>query len=226
VDEAEALHRAHDEIPLARSHGVFAASSALVPRTRVTKRTMFANFQRHLITIPNFEDVVHKEPATRANSRPIEKIEKRYQAIRTDFDLYHLHRPVASEMEDYRVPAAQQIGDHGWGIWFVAHGDRERVEDLLGDLRYIGAKRMPILKPEIIEAAPTDLPGLLGHDGTVLRPVPCASDFAPEKFTRSFERYRPPYWHSSLAADPVLCYVPPQTMWPNEGRIKQMIGVD
>jgi hypothetical protein len=216
VDEADALCRAHAEIPLWQTKGVYSGSAALVPRTQVTQRIIYGSFHRFITAMPNF-DMFEPNPMTRANGRQFEKVEKTYQTFVSMHDEYHLHRP-----------NREVDGDRQWGLWFAGFGDRAAVEDLMSGLRYIGAKRTPIRKPIFHDARPSEMPGLLGHDGTVLRPVPVSTPgFVPTgDYDCAYERFRPPYWQQShLAGDPVFCYIPSQIMRRDLGEIKHAIGV-
>lgn len=213
VPDDEALVRAHTEIPLEKVNSVFAGSSAMVPRVRVKERTIYGSFQRFVTALPNF-DMFEAKVTQRVDAHPFDKIEKTYQTVKSVHHEYHL----------------QQSHNDGseYGIWFAGYGDRDRVKNLMDDLRHIGAKRAPIQQPEFFDARPTSSPGLIGHDGTVMRPVPCDSGFEPEpgKFGQSFERSLPPYWgRSVLARDPVQCYVPPQLVWQSSHEIQRVIGV-
>lgn len=215
IEEDEALRRAHSEIPLSRTKSVYAGSSALFPRTQTHSRTRYGSLQKHIAAIPNFDTVIAKSLSEKRKVERFDRIEGIYQTFGSVFLSYDLHRPTPEEM------------DHGFGIWFVGYGDRDETEKLMIDgLNYIGAKRTPIYTPVFYEAIPSKSPGLLGHDGSVLRPIPQSDgDPGSMKFSQAFERYHPPYWRSSLASDPVLCYVPPTTMWRNVGEIKRSIGV-
>lgn len=204
VEQDEAIRRGNSEIPLAQSHGVFAGSSALIQRCVVTSFSISGSFERHLLAIPEPETIIARNEMKRKNSRPFDMVAARYGNLFNTYDQHHVN------------------GVDGGGIWFMAHGDRPAVESLLSGLKRIGAKRRPVVSVTFYDAESSELPGIVGHDGTLLRPVPCSSGFTPPgKFATAEETFRPPYWNGARQ----MCYVPPSLMWDSVGRIRHAIGV-
>ena len=200
VDDQEAIQRANRDIPLAQSHGVFCGSSALIARCPTSYFTVIGSLERHLVAIPDVEIMLEKNIPKRKTSREFDRVNKRYQNILTRYEQYHI--------------------ETDQGIWFAAYGDRAKIEELLTGLRVIGTKRRQVSSVDFYDAEPSAHPGLVGHDGTVLRPVPCSSGLTVSKFAIADERYRPPYWQGEQER----CYVPPRVTWDNVGQITRAIG--
>jgi CRISPR type IV-associated protein Csf3 len=115
----------------------------------------------------------------------------------------------------------------GLGVWFIAHGDRPAVADLLSDLTHIGAKTN-IGYGKVAHISYHDLPpsryaGLMTPTGDVLRPIPKdsveSSAMKPRRYSFAEEAYRPPYWREHRTT----CYVPAQRFWDYPA-IMTMVG--
>lgn len=90
-------------------------------------------------------------------------------------------------------------------IYFFARGDRARIEQLVGDLQFIGTKRnvgfgeITSVTIEALESVWPHFP-ILMPDGTPARPLPL--DFfqtiSNADYVDSFERYAPPYFSGDI----------------------------
>jgi hypothetical protein len=201
IEEDEALRRAHAEIPLAEAHGVYCGSSAMIARCPTSTHTVIGSLDRHLLAVPDVHTMVQPNEQKRSGMREFDLVSKRFQNEMTRYQQHHV--------------------DPDTGIWFTGHGDRTKVEMLLADLKLIGTKRRPVRAVEFYEAEPSPLSGIVSHDGTVLRPVPCSSRLQPKHYRIAEERWRPPYWKGPQTR----CYIPPVATWDNGGQIEHLIGV-
>jgi hypothetical protein len=199
IDFEESVRRANNDIPLVVSHGVFAGSSMMIPRSQRKSYQITGSLERHLLAIPDIEQKMEKNQKTRANARDFDDIDKAYVGIMSSFTEYEAEFVV-----------------------FTGDGDIDAVQKLLERLKItgFGTKRRAKVKAISVREVPRDgIPGIMTGSGIVLRPVSCDSDIIPQQFIVVEERVRPPYWEG----EQIKCFVPPHDMW-DFSKIEQMIG--
>ena len=92
-------------------------------------------------------------------------------------------------------------------IYFYITGDKDKIEELLKDIKYLGKKRkigFGFTEEYSIEEI-AENKGIFIDDTTVSKPVPC-SQFSVNTHRVMFYRAYPPYW---LKENKVACYMPP-----------------
>ena len=180
-DEHEDLERAHSEIPLRCTNGLWHASAAVYEKQDTGRFAFVANLRAMHDLDPNLV-------AKNAQG----KLHRSLGLTR--------RRDFGAVLNSYSIFSTPQI------TWY-AEGDASAVERLMSGVHFIGKRRangFGEIKSFSIEQA--DLDGLLGNFGEPLRPIP-EELFAGDKTSlRADAAWKPAYWHPDNRA---ICFVPP-----------------
>jgi len=179
-DEHEDLERAHQEIPLRCTNGLWHASAAIFERQDTGRFAFVANLRAMHDLDP---DLVAKNAQGRLH-RSLGLTRRR------DF---------GAVMNSYSMISVSTIS------WY-AEGDASAVERLISGVHFIGKRRangFGEIRSFSIE--PAELDGLLGNFGEPLRPTPEAYFAGDKKSLRVDAAWKPAYWHPDNRA---ICFVP------------------
>lgn len=179
-DQHEDLEKAHRDIPLRCTNGLWHASAAIYEKLDTRRFAFVANLRAMHDLDP---DLVARNPQGRLH-RSLGLTRRR------DF---------GAVLNSYSMFSADSIS------WY-AEGDAPAVERLISDIHFIGKRRAngfgEILRYSI---EPTDLDGLIGNFGEPLRPIPESLFNGDKTSLRADSAWRPAYWHPDNRA---ICFVP------------------
>ena len=178
------LERAHNDLPLKRTEGVWHASAALLDRWHSGRMGFVANLRAmHDMDL----DLIARKP----DGQPHTKLGL---TRRRDF---------GAVMNSYHAHSASTIS------WY-AQGNADAVERLLRGVGFIGKRRASGFGQVTgLRVEPDDLNGVVGHFGEPLRPVPVSvfrDTFGGDATSlRADAAWRPAYWNPDNRA---ICHVP------------------
>jgi len=179
-DQTGDIEKAHSQIPLANSHGLWHGSAAIVEKTDMGRTAFVANLRA-------MHDLDHELIAKN-------KYGKVHRAIgltrRSDF---------GAVMNSYKSFSAPEI------TWY-ATGDAAKVEALLSAVEFIGKRRASGYGQVVgLRIEDGDLDGITGHFGEPLRPVPVELFSGDKTALKADTAWRPAYWHPTNRA---ICFAP------------------
>ena len=179
-DEHGDLERAHSEIPLQCTEGLWHASAAIYEKQDSGRFAFVANLRA-------MHDLELGLIAQNAQGKPHRSLGL---TRRRDF---------GAVMNSYRVFSAESISWYG-------QGDTNRIEGLLSGLHFIGKRRANGFGEVAgYSIEPAELNGLLGPFDEPLRPIPEALFTGDTTSLRADAAWKPAYWHPENRA---VCYVP------------------
>jgi len=179
-DEHGDLERAHSEIPLQCTEGLWHASAAIYEKQDSGRFAFVANLRA-------MHDLELGLIAQNAQGKPHRSLGL---TRRRDF---------GAVMNSYRVFSAESISWYG-------QGDTNRIEGLLSGLHFIGKRRANGFGEVAgYSIEPAELNGLLGPFDEPLRPIPEALFKGDTTSLRADAAWKPAYWHPENRA---VCYVP------------------
>jgi hypothetical protein len=176
------LEKAHADIPLKNTNGLWHASAAIIEKIDTEKKGFVANLHAgHDLDL----DLVLKNK--NGNVHKAIGLTRR--------------RDYGAVFNSYRMFTATEI------TWY-ANGDREQIQLLLSEVEFIGKRRASgfgQVSNLIIEES--DIDGVSGLFGEPLRPVPVDMFNGDKSSLRADAAWRPAYWHP---LNRTVCYVPAQ----------------
>lgn len=174
------LERAHSEIPLQRTQGLWHASGAVFEKQDDASVSFVANLQaRHDLDL----DLIARNKA--GNTHTAMGLTRR--------------RDFGAVMNSYRMLTVPEI------TWY-AEGDVQTVEHLLHDVGFIGKRRASGYgQVATVRLEPDELDGVTGFFGEPLRPVPVELFKGDQTALKADAAWRPAYWHPENRA---ICFVP------------------
>lgn len=179
-DQCGDLEKAHADIPLKNSNGLWYGSAAIFEKIDTEKKGFVANLHaRHDLDL----DLVAKNK--------VGNVHKSIGLTR--------RRDYGAVFNSYRMYTAREI------TWY-ATGDKEQIQVLLSELEFIGKRRASgfgQVANLVIEDA--DIDGVTGFFGEPLRPVPTEMFSGDKSALRADTAWRPAYWHPLNRA---VCFVP------------------
>ena len=100
-------------------------------------------------------------------------------------------------------------------FWFC--GDKDKVEDLLGDLTHIGVRRAAGFgRVSFVLIRKSADYSVFDHNNNPARPVPILEVSNPKNnWSRDYTRSTPPYW---FPEDRTMCFVPPPYRWLTQSK--------
>jgi len=201
---AARLGRAHDDLPLERSEGLWHASAALM------ETTVFGVA----------EEACKRVAALRRDSIPAGLLDGLPKAERS-IDAMSPHRPRLNEYPSLRGATA---------LWFSGRGEPGAVLDLLSEVTGLGAMAGTghgrVTGMELVETDDAPLAGIALSDGGPARAVPAARWLAlgfakPDRALVAAQRWYGPYWERSSD----LCLSPMQTdLTGSQSEIRKLVG--
>lgn len=179
-DQSGNVEKAHSEIPLANSRGLWHGSAAIVEKTDIGRIAFVANLRAmHDLN----DDLIAKN-----------KLGKVHAAIGLT-----RRRNYGAVMNSYKLFTAPEI------TWY-ATGDAAKIESLLSGVEFIGKRRASGYGQVIgLRIEKGELDGVNGHFGEPLRPVPVELFSGEKAALRADAAWRPAYWHP---ANRSICFVP------------------
>lgn len=179
-DQTGDLEKAHSEIPLQNTSGLWHASAAVVEKQDAGRVSFVANLQaKHDFDL----DLIARNKL--GNTHTAMGLTRR--------------RDFGAVMNSYRVFTAPAI------TWY-AQGDMQAVEQLLRDVPFIGKRRASGYGQVTgVELLPDELDGVTGFFGEPLRPVPVDLFKGDDSALKADAAWRPAYWHPENRA---ICFVP------------------
>lgn len=176
------LERAHSEIPLQRTEGLWHASAAIFERQDSGKFAFVANLRA-------MHDLEIGLIARNAQGKPHKSLGL---TRRRDF---------GAVMNSYRMFSTKSISWYG-------QGDTKRIEGLVSGIHFIGKRRANGFGEVAgYSIEPADLDGLLGSFDEPLRPIPEPLFTGDTSSLRADAAWKPAYWHPENRA---VCFVPDQ----------------
>ena len=179
-DEHGDLERAHSEIPLQCTDGLWHASAAIYEKQDAGRFAFVANLR-----------AMHDLDLNLIARNPQGKPHKSIGLTR--------RRDFGAVMNSYRTFSTESISWYG-------QGDIKRIEELISGIHFIGKRRGSGFG-EIagFSIEPADLDGLLGPFAEPLRPIPEGLFKGDTRSLRADAAWKPAYWHPESRA---VCYVP------------------
>lgn len=179
-DQTDDLERAHREIPLAQTSGLWHGSAAIYETTSAGRQAFVANLRA-------------------AHDLDIDLIAKNKQGkTHTTIGLAR-RREFGAVMNSYRVFTTQTI------TWF-GEGDVAKVQELVSTLDFIGKRRANGFgEIKSFEIEPSETDGVLGMFGEPLRPIPVELYKGDPSALKGDAAWRPAYWHPENRA---ICFLP------------------
>lgn len=177
------VERAHAEIPLDRSSGVWAGSQAFIDGNSPLRGVMIVGSIRADMEIT--PDMIRPNGGRKALPR------------------------IDSARGDYQNSLSEYTSINADAVWFCGTGDVAAVKDLLSDASGIGTKRSvgygQVSRIDVREVTGHHV-GLALADGSPARPVPVSiwGKLSNQRAALNAERFQPPYWQGDYA----LCAVP------------------
>jgi hypothetical protein len=179
-DEHGDLERAHSEIPLQCTDGLWHASAAIYEKQDAGRIAFVANLRAMHDLDP---DLLAKNPKGAIHRRIGLSRRQDYGAV----------------MRSYRQISVDSISWYG-------EGDIKRIEELISGIHFIGKRRgsgFGEIAGFSMESA--DLDGLQGPFDEPLRPIPEGLFKGDTSSLRADAAWKPAYWHPENRA---VCYVP------------------
>jgi len=174
------LEKAHSEIPLLNTNGLWHGSAAIYEKNDFEKKVFVANLRA-------MHDLDLDLIAKKSDGSP----HKTLGATR--------RRDFGAVLNKYSMVSAPSIS------WY-ALGDKEKIHQLLSDVEFIGKRRASgygQVKDLQIEEA--ELDGVVGHFGEPLRPVPIDLFNGDKASLKVDASWKPAYWNPVNRA---ICFVP------------------
>jgi hypothetical protein len=179
-DEHGDIDRAHSEIPLAQTEGLWHGSAAVYEKTSTGRQAFVANLRA-------------------SHDLDIEHVAKNKQGKPHAALGLARRREFGAVMNAYRIFTAESI------TWY-GEGDAERVSSLVKTLDFIGKRRANGFGEVAgFKIVPSEVDGVLGFFSEPLRPIPVALYKGDPSALRADAAWRPAYWHPENRA---VCYVP------------------
>lgn len=179
-DQTGDLEKAHGDIPLANTEGLWHGSAAIVEKTNVGHMAFVANLRA-------MHDLEHELIAKNKRGEVYRRIG---QTRRSDY---------GAVMNSYRSFTAPEI------TWY-AIGDPDKIEALLKDVEFIGKRRASGYGQVLgLRIEPDELDGVIGHFGEPLRPVPVDLFQGDKTSIKADAAWRPAYWNPVNRG---ICFVP------------------
>ena len=176
------LEKAHADIPLKNTNGLWHASAAIIEKIDTEKKGFVANLHAGHDLDP---DLVFKNKNGNVHRAVGLTRRQDYGAV----------------FNSYRMSTATEI------TWY-ATGDRGQIQLLLSEVEFIGKRRASgfgQVSNLVIEESEID--GVSGLFGEPLRPVPVDMFNGDKSSLRADAAWRPAYWHP---LNRTVCYVPAQ----------------
>ena len=179
-DEHGDVNRAHAEIPLAHTQGLWHGSAAIYEKTSSGRQAFVANLRAS-------HDLDIDHVAKNKQGRPHAAIGL---ARRREF---------GAVMNAYRMFTAPTVSWYG-------EGDPDAVSALIKTLDFIGKRRANGFgEVDGFDIVPADIDGVLGFFNEPLRPIPEELYQGDRSALRADAAWRPAYWHPENRA---VCFVP------------------
>jgi len=179
-DEHGDLERAHSEIPLQCTEGLWHASAAIYEKQDVGRIAFVANLR-----------AMHDLDADLLAKGPKGAVHRRIGLAR--------RQEYGAVMRNYLQVSLDRVSWYG-------QGDVEKVERLISGIQFVGKRRASGFgEIASFKVEPGDLNGLLGPFGEPLRPIPEALFKGDTSSLRADAAWRPAYWHPENRA---ICFVP------------------
>ena len=174
------LEKAHSEIPLMNTQGLWHGSAAIFEKIDFSKKVFVANLRAsHDLDL----DLIAKKASGVQHRRIGLTRRSDYGAV----------------LNTYSIVTVPSI------TWYAV-GDREKINRLLSNVEFIGKRRMSgygqVAKFQIED---DDLDGLVGHFGEPLRPIPVQLFTGNKASVKADASWKPAYWHPENRA---VCFVP------------------
>ena len=179
-DHSGNVEKAHSEIPLMNSQGLWHGSAAIAEKTDMGRIAFVANLRA-------MHDLNH------------ELLEKnKHGKVHAAIGLTR-RRNFGAVMNSYKVFTTPEI------TWY-ASGDAAKIESLLSGVEFIGKRRASGFGQVTgVRIEDGELDGVVGHFGEPLRPVPVDMFTGEQTALRADAAWRPAYWHPDNRA---ICFVP------------------
>jgi len=174
------LAKAHSEIPLMNTQGLWNGSAAIFEKIDFAKKVFVANLRAsHDLDL----DLVAKKAAGNPHTKIGLTRRREFGAV----------------LNSYPMVTAPSI------TWY-AMGDREKIHKLLSDVEFIGKRRASGYgQVSNLQIEDADLDGVVGHFGEPLRPVPVELFTGDKASLKVDASWKPAYWHPANRA---VCFVP------------------
>lgn len=179
-DDHGDVERAHAEIPLAQTQGLWHGSAAIYEKTSTGRQAFVANLRAS-----------HDLDLDHVAKNKQGEVHRRLGLTR--------RQDLGAVMNAYRVFTAPTI------TWY-GEGDTDRVSSLVSTLDFIGKRRANGFGEVAgFEITPAEINGVLGFFNEPLRPIPTSLYTGDPSALRADAAWRPAYWHPENRA---VCYVP------------------
>jgi hypothetical protein len=180
-DQTGDVDRAHGEIPLQNSQGLWHASAAFAEKIDTDKKGFVAN--------------LHAK-----HDLDLNLIAKGKDGLKPHRSLgLTRRREFGAVFNSYKLFSAPEL------TWY-AQGDADAIGRLLKGVEFIGKRRASGFgQVGRLSIEPADLDGLVGHFGEPLRPVPQELFNGDRSSVKADAAWRPAYWHPLNRA---ICFVP------------------
>ncbi len=179
-DQYGDVDRAHSEIPLKNSDGLWHGSAAVYEHIAIGKQVFVANLR-----------AMHDLDIELVARNAVGKTHKSIGLSR--------RRNFGAVLNSYQTIATEAI------TWY-GEGDVVKVKDLMSTISFIGKRRVNGYgEIESVYLEESDLNGVLGYTNEPLRPIPESLFQGDKSSLRADAAWRPAYWHPDNRA---ICYVP------------------
>jgi CRISPR type IV-associated protein Csf3 len=179
-DQYGDVDRAHSEIPLKNSDGLWHGSAAVYEHIAIGKQVFVANLR-----------AMHDLDIELVARNAVGKTHKSIGLSR--------RRNFGAVLNSYQTIATEAI------TWY-GEGDIVKVKDLMSAISFIGKRRANGYgEIESVDLEESDLNGVLGYTDEPLRPIPESLFQGDKSSLRADAAWRPAYWHPDNRA---ICYVP------------------
>lgn len=180
-DQCQDVERAHNNIPIRSTHGLFHASAAIMEPIETGRISFVANMRADHSLNP---DLI-------AKGKDGKQLHKRLGRLR--------RQDFGAVMNHYSIATASEV------TWF-AEGDGEAIQRLLHGVHFVGKRRASGFG-EVADwkVDQGEFDGVVGAMGEPLRPVPLELFNGDRNSLKVDTAWKPAYWNPAHRA---ICYAP------------------